>query len=83
VAPAALSTENHLAKPDVHATTHTDIDLDDDRDLGHDLNPDFDLDFGDDLDPEFDLASDFDLGPAFDLDPDFDLGNLILRIKDL
>ena len=59
--PAALSTDNHRTKPDAHATTHTDIDLDHDRDLRHNLHPDFDLDLGDDLDQEFDLNTEFDL----------------------
>ena len=60
-APAALSTDNPLAKPEAHTTTHTDIDLDHDRDLEHDFNPDFDLHLVDDLDPEFYLDPEFTL----------------------
>jgi len=65
----ALSTDNPLAKPEAHATTHTDIDLDHDRDIGHDLEPDYDLD------PDFGL----DLGNYLELD----LGKLIFQMKDL
>ena len=35
------------------------IDLDHNRDLGHDLYPDFDLDLGDDLDSDFNLDAVF------------------------
>ena len=80
-----MTTDNPLAKPEVHATTHTYIDLDHDRDLGHDLHPDFDPDLGDDLDPNVDFYPGFDLelDLAFRNDLELDLRKLILQIKDL
>ena len=53
----------------IHTATHTDIDLDDDHDLGHDLHSDFDLDLGDELDPHFDLDFHLDLGNDLEIGP--------------
>ena len=57
----------HLAKPDAHTTTHTYLNHDHDRYIGHDRGPDFDSY------PDFGLDPDFYIGLYFDPDPDFDL----------